>query len=481
VGFCDARCTVAGRACVGLSQLDPCADRRFFIRSHLCARLRAGVSRHTFHKAMFSSFLPFRPSAVLGLAAFLAVVCARAQVTPATSLSLSEVLARVAERNPTLAAQSYGERAAEALIEQAGARPNPTLDLSVENVLGTGRVQGVRGSETTVQASQTFERGGKRDKRVALAGRARDVAAREFAVHRAEILANAARAYIATVAAQERVTLAAESPRLARETVAVIENHVRAGASSPLELARARAALATAQAELARAEAGLVSARGALAATWGGSPNEVPTLATALRVPETLPAQESFRALLAAHPRLDLQAALVASRRAALTLEQSQATTDITASGGVRFLREGSDAAFVAGVSVPLPIRNKNQGNIRATRETLAAAEQASRAIESELLAAFAAAWQELVTAHQTAQSLRRDALPATDEAHTALRHAYAAGSIPLTDVLDAQRALLAIRREILAAEIEYASALVRVEALTQSSFLATAALLSPR
>ncbi|HEX2852002.1 MAG TPA: TolC family protein [Opitutaceae bacterium] len=430
---------------------------------------------------MFSFPLPFHPGRLLALAVLLAAGEARAQETAAASLSLNEVLARVSERSPTLAAQSHGERAAEALIEQAGVRPNPTLDIGVENVLGTGRVQGVRSSETTVQASQTFERGGKRDKRIALAGRERDAAVREFAVHRAEILTTAARAYVAAVAAQERVLLAAESPRLARETLAVIENHVKVGAVSPVELARARAALAAAQAELARAEAGLASARGALAATWGGTPNEVPPLAGTLRVPDTLPAQESFRSLLTAHPRLNWQAAVVASRRASLALEQSQAASDVTASGGVRFLREGSDAAFVAGVSVPLPVRNKNQGNIRATRETLAAAEQTSRAIESDLRAVFTAAWQDLTAAHAAAKTLRRDALPATEEAHQVVRRAYEAGSTPLTDVLDAQRALLAIRREILSAEADYAAALVRVEALTQPAFLATTALLSSR
>lgn len=429
----------------------------------------------------FSPLFPFCPGRWLGLAVVLAAGTAQAQEVTTPSLTLTEMLTRVAERNPTLAAQSYGERAAEAFVEQAGARPNPTLDIGVENVLGTGRVQGVRGSETTVQATQTFERGGKRDKRVALAGREREVAAKEFALHRAEVLATAARAYVAMVVAQQRVLLAAESPRLARDTVAVVENHVRAGAVSQVELARARAALASAQAELARAEAGLVSARGALAASWGGTPDEVPTLAATLRVPETMPAQESFRALLAAHPRLDRQVAVVASRRASLALQQSQAASDVTASGGVRFLREGSDAAFVAGVSVPLPVRNKNQGNIRATRETLAAAEQTSRAIESELRAAFTAAWQDLVAAHTAAKALRRDALPATEEAHTAVRRAYEAGSIPLTDVLDAQRALVAIRREILAAEADYAGALVRVEALTQSAYPATIAMLSPR
>src|SRR5688572_1014287 len=99
---------------------------------------------------MLSSFLHFRPVRSLGLALFFASVPARAQenIPP---LTLSVALARADERNPTLAALNYRERAAGALIEQAGFRPNPTLTVAIENVHGTGRVQGVRSSETTLQ------------------------------------------------------------------------------------------------------------------------------------------------------------------------------------------------------------------------------------------------------------------------------------------------------------------------------------------
>src|SRR5690606_2874502 len=131
----------------------------------------------------------------------------RAQAAPTSPFTLAAALQRAAENNPALAAQRYGEHAATALIEQAGLRPNPTLDVSVENFFGTGQVRDVRSLETTVQASQTFERGDKREKRVALAGRERDTAVMEFAVRRVEVLTAAAVAYVQTFAAQQRVVL----------------------------------------------------------------------------------------------------------------------------------------------------------------------------------------------------------------------------------------------------------------------------------
>jgi cobalt-zinc-cadmium efflux system outer membrane protein len=87
-----------------------------------------------------------------GLAVALFALSSHAQEVSPPTFTLSAALERALEQNPGLIAQGYSARAAEGLIEQAGLRPNPTLDVSVENVLGTGRVQGVRSLETTVQA-----------------------------------------------------------------------------------------------------------------------------------------------------------------------------------------------------------------------------------------------------------------------------------------------------------------------------------------
>ena len=414
-----------------------------------------------------------------GLAIFLTALGGHAQESAPAPLTLAAVLQRAAENNPALAAQRYAGRAAEARVEQAGLRPNPTLDLTLENFGGTGRAQGVDSLETTVQASQTFERGGKRDKRVAVASHERDAAAREFAVRQFEVLAESATAYVETLAAQQRLALATEPLALAREMLDAVEARVRAGAASPAESARARASVAAAQAEYARSQSRLTATRAILAATWGGRTADVAILSGRFSVPDLMPAEESFLPGLAQHPRLGLQQAIIASRRAALELEQAQSRQDVTVGGGVRFLSEDSDAAFVAGVSLPLPFRNKNQGNIRAARENLAGAEQSVHAIEVSLQVALAAAWQDLAAAHTAALSLRRESLPATEEAYATVRSAYDQGQLPLIDVLDAQRALVALRRDLLDAEAAYAAALARVEALTGATFPTLTALLN--
>lgn len=395
-------------------------------------------------------------------------------------VSLSDALERTRSSHPGLLAQGYVVRAAEAETEQAGQRPNPTLGVSLENFAGTGVLRDFEGAEMTVQAEQVFERGGKRGKRLELAGRAREAAALDLEMNRRERLAETAMAFVETVAARERLSLATGPLVLAQETIAAVESRVEAGVASPAEVARAKVALVLARAEYQRTEAALASARATLAGQWGeGERLDRFMVSGELRLPAVLPAKADLVAALTAHPRLDWQQALIAMRRAELQLERAGAVQDISVGGGVRFFRDGRDAALVAGFSMPIPVLHQNQGRIRAARENLGGAEQTVRFVESDLRTAFTVAWQALTSTHAVVSSLRDEALPATVEAHAIVRQAYEEGQLPLIDVLDAQRELTAIRRALLDAEISYATAVVRIDVLTSSTFPLTTQLIS--
>ncbi len=423
------------------------------------------------------SFLRFSTTHACLLA--FATAAATAQPAVPTTLALAEALELASEHNPVLLAERQGERAAEALVEQAGLTPLPTFEASLENFAGSGSAQGVRGIEATLQASRTFERGGKRSQRITLARRDRETAAADFAVRRTDVLGTTALAFVGVLAAEQRLLLAREPVALARNMLTAVEARVSAGVGSPAESARARATLASAEVEGTRAVADVAAARAALAAIWNGRAADLTTLAGRIRIPDHLPAEADWRAAIARHPQLELQQAIIARQRAALSLVQTQVVPDVTASGGVRFSGEDSDAAFVAAVSIPFPMRNRNEGRLRAARATLAGTEQMLSAVESSLRLAVSAAWRDADTAHRVATALRRDALPASEEAQAVTRQAYDAGELPLLDVLDAQRELAGLRRALFDAEAACIVALVKAEALVDPSFPLTRSLLS--
>jgi cobalt-zinc-cadmium efflux system outer membrane protein len=395
------------------------------------------------------------------------------------SLTLADVLARTAESNPELLALGFGRDAADGRVAQAGMGPNPNLSLSVENFGGTKLARGSDVMEVTVQANQLIERGDKSGRRVAFAERERDVTQASLALRRSDILAASANAFAKALAESTRLTFAGEQLKLTQETFASASRRLQAATASPSEVARARAALASAQAEFARAKSASSLALASLAASWGGSASEIAEIKGALRLPATPPALARFEAALtvSGNPRLGVSSAVVAGQRAALELESARGVADVTLGAGVRRLNEGSATAFIVGASIPLTFRDDNSGNIRAARAMVRAVEQSLRAAEAEQRAALFAAHAELLAAHAQATALRREALPAAEEACVSVQSAYDKGALAFIDVLDARRGLIALRRDLLDAELAYALALVRAETLAGTSFTETKAL----
>jgi cobalt-zinc-cadmium efflux system outer membrane protein len=73
-----------------------------------------------------------------------------APAEPTGLLRLRDALALALLRNAELAADSYELRAREAALLQAGAVPNPTVSLEVEDVAGSGDFSGVDEAQTTL-------------------------------------------------------------------------------------------------------------------------------------------------------------------------------------------------------------------------------------------------------------------------------------------------------------------------------------------
>jgi cobalt-zinc-cadmium efflux system outer membrane protein len=395
----------------------------------------------------------------------------------AAPLTLDEALARAAAGHPRLLALGAREEAAAALAEQASFRPNPELSVALENFAGTGRARGADSLEGTLEFAQSIERSGKRWHRRAVADGARATAVAETAVTRTEILAATARAYVAAVIAAQRVEFAADFVTLARSALEHAEKRRAAGDASSVETARARAALVAAEADAARHSAALRTARAALATWWGG--DDATPAATAIRLPESLPDLSGWTARLDEQPQLRLAERRTEAAQARLGLEQAQAAQDLRISGGLRYLREHGDAALVAGVSLPLPIRHRNQGAIRAAREEVAAAGHETTAVARDLRTTAALLARELAAEHALALRLRREVLPAIEEAAGQLHRAYAAGQATQLEVLEAERAHREVHRELLEHEAAYALALAEAEARFDPSLPLTRQLLA--
>lgn len=401
---------------------------------------------------------------------------------PRGMLTLRAAWALALKHNPELAAFAWEVRAAEARALQASLPPNPEAGVAVENIGGSGDFRGADLAELTVSISQVLESAGKRRKRTRVAGLASRLAGWDYEARRVAVLTEVAQRFIDVLAAQRRLELAQQNAELATTVLDTVDKRIKAGAISPIERDKQRVETVTARMALERARRNLTAARQRLAATWGSTAPQFEAAAGALAQVQPLPSPQALADLVAQNPDIARWTTEMAQRRAAVALARAQGVPDLTAGVGVRHFNESADTALVFEFSLPLPIFDRNQGEVRAARLNVAKAIQEQRAAEVTVKTALAAAYQELAAAHTAAAALRDEALPAAQRAFDATREGFQRGHFDFLAVLDAQRTLIDTRSRYVEALAAYHSAVVDVEGLIgQSIHTLPATRASPR
>ena len=371
-------------------------------------------------------------------------------------LSLEDALTRTgvvsetteAELNPRIVGPRADAEAARLLVEQARLQPNPEVSLEVEEFAGSGAFSGLRATEYTLAVGQRIELGGKRGARVGAAQAEAQLAGLRAELADAELGFLVRERYVAAAAAASRVDLARDVVERNQELARIAGVLVEVGREPPLRALRAEAALAEARAELQAAQAASVAARTALASLWGeqGTPPLVPGDFPDIEPPVTV---------LISTRGLQLQVARAESTAAAAEIERERSLRipDPVVSAGVRRFEESNDHAFLVGVSIPLPFRDRNQGNIAAAQARLRAANAREAVALADFEQSVARARAQYLAAETRVETLSTTSLPQAEEALRLVRIGYRNGRFPLIEVLSAAEARDAIREALIAAQ----------------------------
>jgi cobalt-zinc-cadmium efflux system outer membrane protein len=361
---------------------------------------------------------------------------------PSAPLTLAAALALADAGNADLVAARHDLLAQNGALQQAALRPNPSLSLErVDTRRDTRDTRDTR--ETTLQWSQPLELGGKRAARVQAAQRGREGAAAWLLQRRAEVRAETAAAWYAVLAAQEHARLALQASELAQRSAAATGRRVAAGKVSPVEQTRAQVAASTVKLELIRAQSGLVAARMRLAVLWG---NPAPRFAQVAGEIAALPALAPLaaqRALLAQAPALQVARVELARREALTQVELARRVPDVALTLGSKRSEELGRTQAVFGVSLPLPLFDRNQGAVLAAARQVDKTRDGLAATASRLEAELVAAREEYSAARAQALALREEILPGAQSAYEAASTGFDYGKFGFLDVLDAQRTLL--------------------------------------
>jgi cobalt-zinc-cadmium efflux system outer membrane protein len=381
-------------------------------------------------------------------------------------IGLNEAVTRTLARNPELLAFGYQLQAQDGRVVQAGLAPNPELSLTVENALGTGEFTGIDGAETTLSIAWILEHG-VRQRRLETARAGISLLDVEADIMRLDAAAETARLFFSCLSSQAQMVNAGEAVRLAQETVSAVNKRVQAGKSPQAELARARAELARLKLNQEDFEHELLSASRRLAAQWGETEPGFKRVNGEIL---TLPTTDSFATLKTRMDHNPDIARFLSKQRvdeAELRLAEAQRKQNWRVSAGVRRLEITGDEALVANLTIPLALRNRNQGRIAEAQASLAQTDADATTARIRVETSLFVIYQELQHSLHRAKTFRDDVIPQLEQALADTRNAYELGRYSYFEWHTVQKDLLEARRALVEASVDAHRNTIEIERLT--------------
>lgn len=391
---------------------------------------------------------------------------------PTRTLFLSQALSRAASSSPGLAVADREIGAASGRGIQSLARQNPELSFELDNAFGSKAKRNLDAAETTLQISQLFELGGKREARMAIAAAEIDAARWDRAATRLQILAETAEVFARTLGAQRRFAAIEEQVADLDRLTPLLQKRVDAGASSGAEISRGRLATEITRVELVKADAAFLSARRELSVLIGEQAPSFASVGGDLWRIGSPPSFESLMSRTLQTPQLTRFTAVKAQRRAGLAAAQAKAVPDITAGVGWRHYEEDKSNAAIVSLRVPLPVFDRNQGGVVEAQETLAKTDAERNVARNALIVLVGRYYEALRAFYDEARLIRANVIPVAREAYDSIRAGYGEGRYSLLELLDARTALSEVELREIDALVSFHSTLASLEGLTGTALV---------
>lgn len=352
-------------------------------------------------------------------------------------LSLESAVAVALEKNPQISAAQHQFKASQGLLDQAGRLPNPSLEISVEDQQRTTRT-------TTTALSIPIELGGKRSARKTAARLNSQLAAQEYEILKADIRSAVTARFFDVAIAQELVRVSLDMHKVAQNALRVAAKRVESGKAAPLERDRAEVELTNALMGVRKAESDLSAARQELALLLGEAKVSFDSVEATVEDLPPRPTLDDLNTSLQSSARFVAGKLAVEASAAALDVEKSKRYPDITLTGGVSRDNEVGRNKVQMGISIPLPLFDRNQGNVYAAKMQSYRAQDNYRETQTRLTADLIRAASRYDVAASSARDYAVSVLPASRKAYEAARKGLEAGKFGYLEVLDAQRVLSA-------------------------------------
>jgi cobalt-zinc-cadmium efflux system outer membrane protein len=373
------------------------------------------------------------------------------------TITLESAIKRTMANEPLLYEFSVKQRILESDAKTAALKPEYSMGVEVENVLGTGEVSGIKEAEVTLTLSSVIELGDKLHAR----GQVIDVKRNQLAIQRQivslDVLAEVTRRYIDVLATQEMLSAMQQAQQLARYAYQAVIKRVEAGASPLLEEKRAQAALAQARLNVVTVQQQLQSNIKSLAIMWGettpvftGVDGQLFTLPITTVKSTNSNELDYLVGVLSESPHIAQFAQQSRVQDAQIRLTQASNSPDVTWTAGVRRMNGIDEFAFVAGASVPLFTDSRNLGEYEAQKARLDQIELQKQASERELYHQVNQALDARDRALLEVNTLQNDVIPPLKEALALVEAAYSDGRFSYLEWVTTRKELLSAQRALI-------------------------------
>jgi len=367
----------------------------------------------------------------------------------ARRMSLAEAQHTALERNWDLLAAAVGVDAATAQTIVAREFPNPTLSLSTTMInvdnhpSSTPEGNGFweRNYDTTFAINQLFEIGGKRRNRKASARAGFGAARALFLDAKRTLDLGVTKAYVVAVQAEENARVLLQSAGSLRKEAELAGVRLKAGEISESDRSQFEITAERFELDARAAESAAAQARVALEVVLGfARPRGDVGLSDRLETLCATPAPSVASPSGANRPDVVAAAEELQKAEADLGLQKANRVPDPTALAQYEHQPPDTPNTVGFGLSFPLPIWNRNRGNILAAEAAREHARLALLKIQAQAAADVASARYSYESATNRWRNYRDSVRPKSEQIRKTLAYAYEKGGASLLDLLIAER-----------------------------------------
>ncbi len=386
-----------------------------------------------------------------------------------TGYSMQTIIDIAIKNNPALATSKLELGAAEARLKQEGLWDNPTFTAESENFSGDN--PGFSRTENTFWLSQPLLLGGKRDFRKKIALGELEIVQLSHDARRRYLIQSVEEAVYDMLLAQEMMELARQAEEIARDVYKAKES-ISEDEYSQEVLISIEIELSEAEMDVLNAEKDLKIARRQLALLLGENelfPGECrETLEREYKIPEY---SQLKNCLLSKNPEILVHTVREEQGTNLLRYAKSERIPDVELSVGVRQFNEDDTYSFVSGISLPLPLFNRNQGGIQEALINQKKLEVEKNAEINSLSLELDEHYRTFTLLEKEITVFKERILPKAEEMLKKIMEGYEKKEIPYIGVLEARRKHIETQKKYIETLRDFNAIIAHLERLCSTHF----------